>query len=77
MDIAYNNREPSLVSSLILIKEKLFINEYFVRMCGQFAVAKLLETAIVNLSRIDVIWKQITSHFLEGFPIISNIFLQF
>ncbi|XP_054162002.1 protein MON2 homolog isoform X2 [Oppia nitens] len=42
MDIAYNNREPSL-----------------------FAVAKLMETAIVNLNRIDVIWKQMTSHFLE------------
>lgn len=29
-----------------------------------FAVAKLLETALVNLSRIEVVWRSITSHLL-------------
>ncbi|RWS16388.1 protein MON2-like protein [Dinothrombium tinctorium] len=42
MEIAYNNREPSL-----------------------FAVAKLLETGIVNISRCDIIWKPLTSHLLD------------
>ncbi|RWS27584.1 protein MON2-like protein, partial [Leptotrombidium deliense] len=42
MDIAYNNREPSL-----------------------FAVAKLIETGIVNINRCDIFWKLLTSHLLE------------
>ena len=29
-----------------------------------FAVAKLLETALVNLDRIDIVWRPITSHLL-------------
>lgn len=29
-----------------------------------FAVAKLLETALVNLNRLDVVWRPITSHLL-------------
>jgi hypothetical protein len=29
-----------------------------------FAVAKLLETALVNLSRLDIVWRPITSHLL-------------
>ena len=29
-----------------------------------FAVAKLLETALVNLGRVDVVWRSITSHLL-------------
>ena len=29
-----------------------------------FAVAKLLETALVNLDRIDVVWRPITNHLL-------------
>ena len=29
-----------------------------------FAVAKLLETALVNLGRVDVVWRPITSHLL-------------
>jgi len=41
MDIAYNNREPSL-----------------------FAVAKLLETGLVNLFRYKIFWNQITDHLL-------------
>ncbi|XP_065165196.1 protein MON2 homolog isoform X2 [Atheta coriaria] len=42
MELAYNNREPSL-----------------------FAVAKLLETGIVNMSRIEVLWRPLTNHLLE------------
>ncbi|XP_039437762.1 protein MON2 homolog [Culex pipiens pallens] len=42
MELAYNNREPSL-----------------------FAVAKLLETGLVNLSRIEVLWRPLTNHLLE------------
>ncbi|KAK2183612.1 hypothetical protein NP493_305g03033 [Ridgeia piscesae] len=30
-----------------------------------FAVAKLLETGLVNLTRVDVLWKPITGHLLE------------
>jgi len=43
LQLAYNNREPSL-----------------------FAVAKLLETGIVNLGRVEVIWRATTSHLLEA-----------
>lgn len=42
MELAYNNREPSL-----------------------FAVAKLLETGLVNLNRIEVLWRPLTNHLLE------------
>ncbi|XP_071961451.1 protein MON2 homolog isoform X3 [Antedon mediterranea] len=30
-----------------------------------FAVAKLLETGLVNLSRVDVLWRPVTAHLLE------------
>lgn len=30
-----------------------------------FAVAKLLETGLVNLSRIEVLWRPLTNHLLE------------
>merc|ERR1719392_172388 len=43
LQLAYNNREPSL-----------------------FAVAKLLETGIVNLGRVEVIWRATSSHLLEA-----------
>ena len=29
-----------------------------------FAVAKLLETALVNLDRVEVVWRPITNHLL-------------
>lgn len=41
MEIAYNNREPSL-----------------------FAVAKLLETGLVNLYRYKIFWSKVTEHLL-------------
>ena len=30
-----------------------------------FAVAKLLETGLVNLNRIEVLWRPVTNHLLE------------
>lgn len=42
MELAYNNREPSL-----------------------FAVAKILETGLVNVDRIDIIWRPLTAHLLD------------
>lgn len=30
-----------------------------------FAVAKLLETGLVNLSRIDILWRPVTNHMLD------------
>ena len=43
LQLAFNNREPSL-----------------------FALAKLLETGIVNLGRVEVTWRAVTSHLLEA-----------
>jgi len=34
-----------------------------------FAVAKLLETGLVNLARVDVLWRPVTAHLLE----VSNV----
>ncbi|XP_053204824.1 protein MON2 homolog isoform X2 [Panonychus citri] len=42
MEMAYNNREPSL-----------------------FAVAKMLETGLVNLKRYKIFWKPMTDHLLQ------------
>lgn len=33
-----------------------------------FATAKLLETGLVNLHRVDVLWKPLTAHLLEVRP---------
>ena len=30
-----------------------------------FAVAKLLETGLVNLSRVEILWRPVTAHLLE------------
>lgn len=30
-----------------------------------FAVAKLLETGLVNLTRVEVLWRPVTAHLLE------------
>jgi hypothetical protein len=43
LQLAFNNREPSL-----------------------FALAKLLETGIVNLGRVEVTWRAVTTHLLEA-----------
>lgn len=36
-----------------------------------FAVAKLLETGLVNLNRVEVLWRPVTGHLLEvcGHPL--------
>jgi len=31
-----------------------------------FAIAKLLETGLCNMERINVVWKLMTKHFLEA-----------
>lgn len=38
-----------------------------------FAVAKLLETGLVNLSRVEVLWRPVTAHLLEVCGIKLNI----
>lgn len=37
----------------------------FVQEPSLFAVAKLLETGLVNLSRIDILWRPVTNHMLD------------
>ncbi|XP_046370442.2 protein MON2 homolog isoform X2 [Haliotis rufescens] len=41
-----------------------------------FAVAKLLETGLVNLSRVEVLWRPVTAHLLEVCGIKLNIIQQ-
>lgn len=36
-----------------------------------FAVAKLLETGLVNMHRIEILWRPLTGHLLE----VTNCFL--
>ncbi|XP_059173580.1 protein MON2 homolog [Physella acuta] len=48
MELAYNNREPSL-----------------------FAVAKLLESGLVNLGRVEVLWRPVAAHLLEDIVLSS------
>lgn len=54
-----------LVESLIILsKESLELTEGN-REPALFAVAKLLETGLVNLSRIDIIWKNLSQHLIH------------
>lgn len=62
LEVAYNNREPSLVcekSFKIKVKSLTFF-------LFQFALVKLLETGLVNLRRINLIWELVTQHLIEG-----------
>ena len=52
--------ELKLLISLIYSMELASAN----REPSLFAVAKLLETALVNLDRVDVVWRPITNHLL-------------
>ena len=38
-----------------------------------FAVAKLLETGLVNLPRVEVLWKPVTAHLLEVCEIYDKL----
>ena len=54
-----------LVESLIILsKESVELTEGN-REPALFAVAKLLETGLVNLSRIDIIWKNLSQHLIH------------
>ena len=55
-----------LVAALITISGEALQLAYNNRESSLFAVAKLLETVIVNLGQIEVIWRATTSHFLEA-----------
>lgn len=38
-----------------------------------FAVAKILETGLVNLHRVDILWKPLTAHLLEVDFLLSTL----
>lgn len=38
---------------------------YFIKEPSLFAVAKLLETGLVNMRRIEILWRPLTGHLLE------------
>src|SRR4051794_24051158 len=54
-----------LVDALCKLSSESVEVAYTNRDPSLFAVAKLLETGLVNIHRIDVIWKQLMSHLLE------------
>lgn len=62
LEVAFNNREPSLVS----FQNFLFLKEFNFVLKFQFAVVKLLEMSLVNLKRIDFIWNLLVSHLIDG-----------
>ena len=39
---------------------------HFIQNTNLFAIAKLLETGLCNMERINVVWKPMTSHILEA-----------
>jgi hypothetical protein len=39
--------------------------QYLTQEPSLFAVAKLLETGLVNLNRVEVLWRPVTNHLLE------------
>ena len=53
-----------LVEALRILSEESMELATSNREPSLFAVAKLLETALVNLDRIDIVWRPITSHLL-------------
>lgn len=64
MELAYSNRVNLTMSinlSVLLLNRFLF----GLKEPSLFAVAKLLETGLVNLPRIEVLWRPLTNHLLE------------
>ncbi|CAB4067004.1 Protein MON2 homolog [Lepeophtheirus salmonis] len=53
-----------LIEALCVLSEESMELATLNREPSLFAVAKLLETALVNLTRLDVIWRPITNHLL-------------
>lgn len=54
-----------LIDALCKLSQESMELAYTNREPSLFAVAKLLETGLVNLSRVDVLWRPITNHLLE------------
>lgn len=76
MELAYSNRVCNIFKCFIninlcnaflsLIYQNLFFSAYkYLQEPSLFAVAKLLETGLVNLPRIEVLWRPLTNHLLE------------
>lgn len=74
MEMAYGNNKVRgfQISAVMMLKIRL-INSFHVLnlsyLVGQepslFAVAKLLETGLVNMDRIEILWRPLTAHLLE------------
>ncbi|CAH0562136.1 unnamed protein product [Brassicogethes aeneus] len=54
-----------LINALCKLSQEAMELAYSNREPSLFAVAKLLETGIVNMSRIEVLWRPLTNHLLE------------
>lgn len=54
-----------LIDALCKLSQESMELAYTNREPSLFAVAKLLETGLVNLFRVDVLWRPITNHLLE------------
>ncbi|XP_057668437.1 protein MON2 homolog isoform X2 [Diorhabda carinulata] len=54
-----------LISALCKLSQEAMELAYSNREPSLFAVAKLLETGLVNMSRIEVLWRPLTNHLLE------------
>ncbi|CAH1783969.1 unnamed protein product [Owenia fusiformis] len=54
-----------LIDALCKLSTECMEMAYSNREPSLFAVAKLLETGLVNLFRVDVLWKPVTAHLLE------------
>ena len=56
----------SLIEALIAINNESLALSLTNREPSLFAVAKLLETGIVNMGRVELFWRPVTSHLLEA-----------
>ncbi|CAG9855474.1 unnamed protein product [Phyllotreta striolata] len=54
-----------LISALCKLSQEAMELAYSNREPSLFAVAKLLETGLVNMSRVEVLWRPLTNHLLE------------
>ncbi|XP_030755931.1 protein MON2 homolog [Sitophilus oryzae] len=54
-----------LINALCKLSQEAMELAYSNREPSLFAVAKLLETGLVNMSRVEVLWRPLTNHLLE------------
>lgn len=54
-----------LINALCKLSQEAMELAYSNREPSLFAVAKLLETGLVNMSRIEILWRPLTNHLLE------------